>query len=159
MKYLNLLGVIGLAALCVAQGRQDQLLNLRAGGLDRTCAEQAEAIRKKDLTLKGNEADLGELHGRLERAGAAIEESEAKLAKATENVSQLTAERDGLKAAVENWTAAVAERDKALKDAGQRITSTATERNEAIEKFNDLATKYNGMVKELADAREKLAGH
>ena len=43
-------------------------------------------------------------------------------------------------------------------DVGERLQKLAGERNEAVARFNDLAGKYNGLVKDLNEARAKLAG-
>jgi hypothetical protein len=42
--------------------------------------------------------------------------------------------------------AAVAARDAALKQAGDQIRRLSSERNDAVQKFNDLAGKYNALV-------------
>jgi hypothetical protein len=58
------------------------------------------------------------------------------------------------------WMAAVKERDEALKKASEDITMIVAARNEAIKKLNDLAIKYNGVVKDLNEARAKAgSGH
>ena len=49
--------------------------------------------------------------------------------------------------------AAVAQRDQALKQASSEFQKVANERNDAILKFNDLAGKYNAVVKQLNDAQ------
>jgi hypothetical protein len=47
---------------------------------------------------------------------------------------------------LKKWIQAVADRDAALKQAGAVIQKIALERNDAIQKFNDLAAKYNAVV-------------
>jgi chromosome segregation ATPase len=65
----------------------------------------------------------------------------------------LLAQRDQLTAALNTWKAAVAARDAALKQAGEDIQKIADERNEAVRRFNDLADKYNAVVKEINGER------
>ena len=71
----------------------------------------------------------------------------------------VAADRDELKGALEKWIVAVAARDAALKQANEQIAKVVADRNTAVMQFNDLARKYNGIVKELNDerARERAA--
>ena len=62
---------------------------------------------------------------------------------------QLKAQIVQLKSALDKWTAAVKDRDAALKHAGDLVQSLAKERNNAIQKFNDLADKYNALVTQV----------
>ncbi len=68
------------------------------------------------------------------------------------------AAHDQLKAALEQWVAAVAQRDDVIKQAGQQIQKLAGRRNDAMIKFNDLAGKYNGLVKQIEAAKVALSG-
>ncbi len=68
----------------------------------------------------------------------------------TENVNQqLTLERDQLKAAITNWTNAVAVRDERMKEANARIKQLAADLNTSIRKYNELATNRNAVGKDV----------
>lgn len=160
LQYFNLAGVAALAILCAIQWQQNSRINQEVIELEKVRLEQAAKIAEQANTIKGDAADLEEFRQRLVQTGNALKESDAKLAACTAERSQLTAERDQLKATLDKWVAAVAERDKVLKQASDELVKLAKDRNEAVLKFNDLAGKYNGLVKDLNDARAKLAaGH
>jgi chromosome segregation ATPase len=146
MKYLNFVGVIALAILCSFQWQTNSRLNLETQSLEKTKLEQAATIDQQDRTIKNDAADLDDLRMRLSL-------SETALAEADQKVATDEAELKQLKAALDKWVAAVAQRDQALKQAGSEIQKVANERNDAILKFNDLAGKYNAVVKQLNDAQ------
>ncbi len=135
LAIFNGLGVGVLAVLCAVQWQANSRLENIVEQLDKTRIEQSAKIAEQDRTLKDNAADLEDLRQRLSM-------SESQLEKAT-------AEGTQLKATLAKWMAAVKERDAALKQAGERIQKLAGERNEAIQKFNDLADKYNSLVKQM----------
>jgi chromosome segregation ATPase len=139
MNYLNFVGVIALAILCSFQWQTNSRLNLEAQSLQKTTLEQAAKIDEQDRTIKNDAADLDDLRSRLSLAESALADDEASLKQ--------------LKAALDKWIAAVAQRDQALKQAGAQIQKLANERNDAILKFNDLAGKYNVVVKQLNDSQ------
>ena len=70
-----------------------------------------------------------------------VTELEAQLA-------AVTRERDQLRATLDKWVAAVTERDAALKQADKEIQALVSERDGAVAKFNELAGKYNSLVKD-----------
>jgi len=133
MNYLNFAGVIALAVLCSFQWQTNSRINLEAQSLQKTTLEQAGKIDEQTRTIKNDAADLDDLRGRLSLSESALADDEATIKQ--------------LKAAMDKWIAAVAQRDLALKQASGQIQKLATERNEAILKFNDLAGKYNAVVK------------
>jgi hypothetical protein len=53
-----------------------------------------------------------------------------------------------LKADLDKWVAAVKQRDDLIRQAGTEIQGLAKQRNDAIAQFNDLAMKYNALVKQ-----------
>jgi chromosome segregation ATPase len=138
MNYLNFAGVIALAVLCSFQWQTNSRVNLEAQSLQKTTLEQAGKIDEQTRTIKNDAADLDDLRGRLSLSESALADDEATIKQ--------------LKAAMDKWIAAVAQRDLALKQASGQIQKLATERNEAILKFNDLAGKYNAIVKQLNDS-------
>jgi len=72
--------------------------------------------------------------------------SESELKDAVAERDRFAAEGKQLKSALDKWMAAVAARDAALKQAGDQIRRLSSERNDAVQKFNDLAGKYNALV-------------
>lgn len=138
MNYLNFTGVVALAVLCGFQWQTNSRVNLEAQSLQKTTLEQAAKIDEQTRTIKNDAADLDDLRGRLSLSESALADDEATIKQ--------------LKAAMDKWIAAVAQRDQALKQAGGQIQKLATERNEAILKFNDLAGKFNAIVKQLNDS-------
>jgi chromosome segregation ATPase len=164
LTVLNLLGVLALAGLCSVQWRVNRMANLEAARLEKTRLAQVATIAEQERTIRGQMADLDEFRARLTLAEQQQKETESKLLamtaekeKAVAQRDAATTERDRLKAALVQWEAAVAERDKALKEAGDEIQKMAQERNDATVKYNDLAEKYNTLVKDLDEARKKLA--
>jgi septal ring factor EnvC (AmiA/AmiB activator) len=131
IQNLNLLGIIALAVLLAAQWQTNSQLNHDVDQLNRTRIKQTAKIAEQDMTLKQTSADLDDSRERLSISESALQETKAKLA-------AMTSERDQLKANLQKWTAAVAARDVAL----QKLS---TERNDAIQRFNDLVTKYNAL--------------
>ena len=85
-----------------------------------------------------------DVRSRISIAEATIKDNETKLAAAKRtDKDHLTTERDQLNAALEKWTTAVAARDDALKQTGDQVQKLTADRNDAVQKYNDLANKYN----------------
>jgi len=143
---LNFLGVAVLSVLSAAQWQTNSRLETTAEQLNKTRIEQAATIAEQQKTLKVNATDLDDLRQRL-----SLSESDLKTT-LTER-DRFAAEAKALKAALDKWLAAVKERDAALKQAGDLVQKLASERNDAIAKFNDLADKYNALVKQLQNAQ------
>jgi chromosome segregation ATPase len=147
LNYLNLVGVLALAVLCIAQWQRDRRLNLDLGRLDQMRLQQAAKIDEQAGLLKGLNEDLSQLKTSLANEQSLRSQVEQKVA-STENVNQqLTLERDQLKAAITNWASAVAVRDERMKEANARIEQLAADLNTSIRKYNDLATNRNAAVK------------
>jgi len=162
IQVLNFVGILVLAALCADQWRINSGLQRQVDDLNQTRIQQAAKIEDQEATIKGEQADLDEFRSRLDIAETMLRKAQAQIAADTAERKvllgqrdQLIAERDQLKKALLQWTIAVAERDKALKDASDQIQKLAAARNDAILKFNDLATKYNAIVKQLDDVLAK----
>jgi chromosome segregation ATPase len=159
---LNFIGVLALAALCGVQWQANRKANLQAISLEQTRLAQAEKIAEQDRVITGYKADLDEFRARVTLSEQAIKKAEDQIAALAAQRNQLAAERDQLvaeraqlKTVLDSWIVAVAARDQALKHASEQIQKLATERDAAVLKFNDLATKYNAIVKELDVARAK----
>lgn len=138
----NLVGVLILAVLCAVQWKSDSDLNHEVDRLRQLSADQSAKIDDQDKSLKQDAADLDDLRQRLAASQDALKDTQVKL-------TATTAERDQLKTAVDKWTTAVATRDDAIKQANAQIQKLSTDRDDAVKKFNDLADKYNDVVKQL----------
>jgi chromosome segregation ATPase len=160
LQWINLVGVLALAALCAVQWRVNRRVNLQVIALEQTGDEQAAQIAERDKTIKSYVADLDEFRQRLKLAESQLTELDDKLRLTVRERDQLVVDRnaliklrDELKASLEKWQAAVAERDAALAKATDQIKALAADRNEAVARFNELAEKYNGIVKDPDKSR------
>jgi len=147
LRYLNLFGVLALAALCVAQWQRDRRLNLEITRLDQVNLQQAAKIDDQANTLKGLNEDLNELKTSLASERVLRSQAEQKTLSAESANEQLVQERDQLKAAITSWANAVALRDERMKEANARIEQLATDLNDSIRKYNELVTNYNAAVR------------
>jgi SMC interacting uncharacterized protein involved in chromosome segregation len=143
----NFLGVVALCVLSAAEWQTNSRLEKRANQLDQTRTEQAATIVEQEKTLKVNATDLDDLRQRL-----SLSESDLKTTLAERD--RLAAETKALKAALDKWLAAVKERDAALQQAGDLVQKLADERDSAITKFNNLADRYNALVKQVQNAQD-----
>jgi chromosome segregation ATPase len=92
---------------------------------------------------------LADVRQRLSLAEVDLKDAQDKLAASEQQCNGLIAQRDQLKTTLDKWEAAIADRDRALKQAGDQIQTLTADRNQAVQKFNDLADKYNAVVKQL----------
>src|SRR5687767_12487479 len=97
LQYLNFLGILALAVLCVVQWRMNRRVNLEASALEKTRLEQAARLEDQDNTIKGYAADLDGFREQLARASLDLKETEASLAAAQREIRQLNSERDQLR--------------------------------------------------------------
>ena len=162
---LNFCGVLALAVLCCLQWNMNRQLNLKAIALEKIRLEQIAQLAEQDLKIRGYIADLDEFRGRLTLAESQLKELETKLNVMTAarnelamQNSQLIAQRDQLKLNLDKWVAAVAERDAVIKQASEQIQKLTMDRNEAVVKFNDLAGKYNALVKDWNSGKTGKTG-
>jgi chromosome segregation ATPase len=147
LKYLNLFGMLVLAALCVAQWQRDRRLNLEVSRLDQVRLEQAARIDDQANTVRGLNEDLGQLKTSLAREQSLRSDAEQKQRSLEDANGQLTSERDQFKVAITNWANAVALRDERMKEANGRIEQLAADLNATIRKYNGLVSNYNAAVK------------
>jgi chromosome segregation ATPase len=153
LKYLNLIGVVALACLCVAQWLHDRHLNLEIKHLDQVRSEQSARIDDQANQLKGLNEDLDQLKTSLATERTLRSQVEQKLRPAEAANQQLSLERDQLKGEISNWANAVALRDERMKEANARIEELAVDLNASIRKYNELVTNYNAAVKTLGGTR------
>jgi chromosome segregation ATPase len=156
VQYLNLLGVLALAALCVVQWQRNRQLNLEVNRLEGVHHEQVQKLAEQEKSLRGLNEDLAHFKEKFGLTHSNWTEAVASLRKTeTENI-RIVQERDQLKGSISNWSGAVAARDLRLEEANQQIRSLSDKLNDSIHKFNSLATNYNSVVKQLDEARLAL---
>lgn len=149
LHYVNLIGVLSVAALCVVQWQINRRLNLDLRRLEKTRLDHESKMAEQDRTTKGLSSDLESFRERFTRANTEAKETGRKLAESEHRMNQLERERDQLKDSVTNWAGAVTVRDEQINKANGRIRRLADDLNAAIRKFNDLATNYNAAVNDL----------
>jgi chromosome segregation ATPase len=157
LQYLNFFGVLVLAVLCAVQWQHDRQLNLQTIQLEKTRQAQQQKISEQEETARGLSADLADFKQRFKTEHDDLEDTKHKLRESENAVASLAAEREQLQESITNWTAAVAQRDALMKEANSRIEDVSTQLNVSIQKYNDLASNYNNVVKDLNEARSKSA--
>ncbi len=155
LHYVNLIGVLALVVLCVAQWRHDRQLNLEINRLEKARLDLEGRLVEQERDARGLKADLLEFKDSLTTTQAGLNETQAKLLTAERQLRQVAAERDQLRATLTNWATAVEVRDRHLEQANNRIRELADELNASIIRFNELATNYNAVVKDLNELRER----
>jgi peptidoglycan hydrolase CwlO-like protein len=149
---LNLLGIVVLAVLCVAQWRRSSRDDRLFKSLEQTRLEQSVRLDKQAAQLTGAATDQEELRHRLTEAQAELRETHGQLDASTAERDRLQGECQQLQAGLRQWTAAIATRDQALEKASRDIQELAGTRNQAVTKFNDLVARYDTLVREINQA-------
>lgn len=157
LQFVNLFGVIALAALCVMQWRQNRQLNLGAIDLEKTRQTQEHKLTEQDKALRGLTDDLARFKEQFARAKSELTETREKLGAAERALTKVSAERDQLQVNLTNWMNAVTERDARLKEANERINEVVGKLNESVVKFNHLVTNHNDIVARYNELAQKAA--
>ena len=157
LQFINFFGVLALAALCTFQWQHDRRLNLQSIQLEKIREAQQQKISEQEETARGLSADLMDFKQRFKLEHDDLEITKKKLRENESSVASLTAERERLRESITHWTAAVSQRDALMKEANSRIEELSTQLNASIVKYNELATNYNNVVKDLNEARLKSA--
>jgi septal ring factor EnvC (AmiA/AmiB activator) len=142
ISMLNLLGVVALVLLCCVQWQRNSRLENQAVDLQNVQFQQAATIDQQKRTIKDDAIDLSDLRQRLTMSESALQETR-------EEKDRLAIENAQLKKSLQQWTQAVQQRDKVIAHANDLIQMLAKQRNEAVQKFNNLADAYNGLVKRV----------
>jgi chromosome segregation ATPase len=167
MKFLawfNLAGAVLLAALCVMQWSVNSKLNLRILAMEKTADDQTQTIARQQERITGLETDLNDFRIRVEQAEKTVRLDETQITELEHARDRLKSEKQMLAVnlaqaqdAIDAWMDAVDERDEALKKTGGELKKSIEDRNAIVMKFNDLAAKYATVVKDLDEARTRLA--
>jgi chromosome segregation ATPase len=153
LEKLNLLGVIILAVLCVAQWRINRDANVQLQSALKQNHEQSKKIADQQKTIQATGADLEFFRTQLTAAKSSEKSLEKKLTDSERTTLQLTDETAALKTAITNWAAAVDTRDHQLRQAATNIQNLVQSRDDAIEKYNALAKRQNDLVAEINRSR------
>ena len=78
-----------------------------------------------------------------------LKESETKNSELEGKLTRAEEDREQLKANLAKWTEAVKLRDEKLGKAREQLEMLVSDRNMAVQRFNELAEKYNASVEEL----------
>jgi chromosome segregation ATPase len=154
---VNLIGVLALAALCVAQWQRDRRLNLEINRLERQRFDREAGVAKQEQAMRGLNADLAQFKEQFGKSSSELNDVHQKFRAAERDLLQLTRERDQLKSSITNWASAVATRDERLKEASVQTRRLADELNGSIRRFNELASNHNGIVKDLNELRARAS--
>lgn len=158
LQYANLLGVVVLAAVCVAQWQAQRRLRLQLNEAEKTTLQQRAKLEEQTKALKSQGEDLEELRKQVSKRSTELRETSEQLIAAESQRLQLGRERDQLQTIVGEWKQAVRLRDERIEEANTRIGEMARRANEAVEKYNGLAKDYNQMVEKLNAAAPAKAG-
>ena len=151
LGWINLFGVLALAALCAVQWQRDRRLNLEVNRLEKERIAQQEKISEQEKAASGISADLARFKEQFKAAHTDANAARKAVRVLEQEHEQLARERDQLKASVTNWATAVTARDVSLKQANERLRDTTLRLNESILKFNELASNYHASVQRFYD--------
>jgi chromosome segregation ATPase len=163
LQILNLLGILALVVLCIFQWQANRRLNLQYIDLEKTRNKLTAQTTQLQSNLDGATADLNDFRARIAAGQSAAKKSDDKLAAAATQIQTLTAQQhqlqsaaDSFKSTIDKWTATVAARDQTFRQAQSQVQTLAEDRNASIQKFNDLALKYNAAIEEIKKANEAI---
>ncbi|HTI68801.1 MAG TPA: hypothetical protein VMF06_02465 [Candidatus Limnocylindria bacterium] len=157
LHYINLAGILAVAGLCVVQWVANRSLNLDVARLTRVGFEQAAKLEEARKARADCAADLEGFRDRVTQASQAERAASEQVTKLTRELGQAVAERDGAQGSLSAWEKAVADRDAQIKLGNEQIGKLAATRDQAVARYNELAEKYSGVVKDLNEARAQLA--
>lgn len=146
LQFVNLFGVLALAALCVVQWRQNRQLNLGLNELEKVRQAQEQKLAEQDKAMRGLTEDLARFKAQFTSAQGELAATREKLGVAERTLLQVSTEREQLQINLTNWMNAVTERDAKLKEANERITEVVGRLNESVAKFNQLVTNHHDVV-------------
>jgi uncharacterized coiled-coil DUF342 family protein len=161
---INFVGVLALMVLCCVQWQANREVQLRLMAVETDRGQWVEKVKEEERTLAGTVADLNEFRGRLADAEKDGETLKGTLAGTVADRDQARAQRDAylasaiaLEKALDQWKAAVAAWEEALRQANAAVQKLAGDRNEAVTKLNDLVATSNGEIKAANEQLQKLA--
>src|SRR5262245_27663996 len=103
LQYFNLLGVVVLVLLCVAQWQHNRQLNLEVNRLEQRRLDHEAKLIEQEQTMRGLSADLAQFKEQFTQSGIELSDTRQKLHTAERQALQLTVESDQLKSSITNW--------------------------------------------------------
>lgn len=138
LTWINGVGVIALAVLCVAQWADSRRIRTELDGAlsDRDAIAGELATARQSVEDQASDIDrfretINDLRARLEKAEAGA------------------ASGEGMDQALDEWKRAVEERDARLAEYEQTLNQLAADMEERTKAYNGLADQYNELVEEL----------
>jgi hypothetical protein len=147
LVYLNGVGVIALALLCVLQWRRNLNLHLELVRLDQIRIEQASRLVQQEQGLTSLGSDLSQATGLRNQLLVAERETH-----------RLRGELERFTNGLAGWTNAVVLRDARLQEANAKVMDLTERLNGSIAQFNQLASNHNVVVKRLNEFRSVPVG-
>ena len=141
MTAINLTGVFALGVLCLLQWGQIGRLQSDAVAAARKADDQSAALSKEKQARDRAESDLADVRDRLAASQAAVDAYRTRAVTAERNAATLAA-------TIEQYRNAVAKRDAVLAEQEQAVEKLVADRDQARAQYNQLATKYNDLVKQ-----------
>lgn len=138
LQFLNLIGVVVLALVCVLQWRRDRALNLELNRIEKTRLEQQATLAEREKNPRGLTDDLALFKEQLARMQSEAGDARKKFRELEQENQLLASARDQLQASVTNWANAVAARDKLIAEANENI-GTDTQREKLLERALQIA--------------------
>ncbi len=151
LQWINLFGVLALAALCVAQWQRDRRFNLEINMLVKDRQAQELKTAEQEGAARAVSEDLARFKDLFQQARAEFSASSSNCSKLEREHFQLQNEREQLKTSVTNWARAVTQRDARLREAKEQLRDFSERLNDSVRKFNDLATNYNASIRRFND--------
>lgn len=153
LQIANFLGVAALAGLCVAQWHANSRAVAAADRLQQIRQDQAGKIADQQKTIAADSTEMDDLHQRLSDAQAAAKSAQEKLARLTAQCDALQQQQAQFKSTLDQWQAALAQRDQTIRKAGDEIQKLAQQRDDAIRRGNDAVAQYNRLASSAASAQ------
>jgi chromosome segregation ATPase len=157
LERFNLIGVVALAGLCVMQWKVNRDVNTEVIRLQKAQLEQGAKIKDQEKTIVGQASDLETFRAQLVTAMDEKKSLGGKSVEMERANRQLEAETGQLKSSLTNWVAAVKARDEQLQETTTQLKTAVASRDEAIDKYNDLAKKHNQLVADFNRAATNMA--
>jgi chromosome segregation ATPase len=149
ISFINLAGLLALGVLCVSQWQDNRQFNQEINRLEGIRIGHTEKLDERDKTILGQAADLKELRGQMVKLTSDLKTTKGELNLERQRNAQLSLERDRLQVSIKEWAEAVKARDERIDENQKQIQELARSVNDAVLKYNGLATNYNESVKLL----------
>lgn len=149
LSFINLAGMLALAVLCAAQWQGNRLLNHEINRLEGIRIDQVDQLQRRDSAIAGHLEDIETLKAKVLQLTDALRTTEGELRVEQQRTAQLESERDQLRISVQEWALAVETRDERIAENHLQIQELAQLQNEAVNRYNTLASDHNEAVKLL----------